>query len=78
MGTPETRKAPNILITGTPGFDFISCGRVITEHKLHCGYDGELETYILDEDRLLDHIEVGSSDVILTFSKIRNYVICFI
>ncbi|VDN18864.1 unnamed protein product [Gongylonema pulchrum] len=80
MGTPETRKAPNILITGTPGtgkttlaeklaqklvsgFDFISCGRLITEHKLHCGYDGELETYILDEDRLLDHIERRMDDL---------------
>uniref|UniRef100_A0A0N5AMD9 Adenylate kinase isoenzyme 6 homolog n=1 Tax=Syphacia muris TaxID=451379 RepID=A0A0N5AMD9_9BILA len=72
MATAETRQKPNILITGSPGtgkttlgralvekigYDFIECGKEISEHELYNGYDDELECYILDEDKLLDHIE---------------------
>ncbi|VDK17310.1 unnamed protein product [Anisakis simplex] len=77
MGTPETRQRANILITGSPGtgkttlgqmlaerlgFDFIECGKEVREHELYSGYDDELKCHILDEDKLLDHIEDRLND----------------
>uniref|UniRef100_A0A915ARS6 Adenylate kinase isoenzyme 6 homolog n=1 Tax=Parascaris univalens TaxID=6257 RepID=A0A915ARS6_PARUN len=77
MGTPETRQRPNILITGSPGtgkttlgqqlaerldFDFIECGKEVREHELYSGYDEDLKCHILDEDKLLDHIEERLND----------------
>lgn len=67
------RKRPNILVTGTPGcgktstasllaerIEFlrhINVGDLIKEHKCYEGRDEELDTNILDEDKLLDIME---------------------
>uniref|UniRef100_A0A914R9T8 Adenylate kinase isoenzyme 6 n=1 Tax=Parascaris equorum TaxID=6256 RepID=A0A914R9T8_PAREQ len=64
MGTPETRQRPNILITGSPGTGKTTlgqqlCGKEVREHELYSGYDEDLKCHILDEDKLLDHIEVS-------------------
>ncbi|MFH4980766.1 hypothetical protein AB6A40_007475 [Gnathostoma spinigerum] len=72
MASPETRKRPNILITGTPGtgkstvgqqvaeklgFDFIEVGKVVRENHLYSEYDESYQCHVLDEDKLLDHLE---------------------
>jgi adenylate kinase len=66
------RKRPNILVTGTPGVGktatasllaaslglrHINVGELIAQHKCYDGYDNELDTHILDEDKLLDLME---------------------
>ncbi len=67
------RKRPNILVTGTPGcgktstasflaerigfLRHINVGDLIKEHKCYEGRDEELDTNILDEDKLLDLME---------------------
>jgi adenylate kinase len=67
------RKRPNILITGTPGtgktstasmigervefLRHVNVGELIKEHKCYEGRDQELDTNILDEDKLLDLLE---------------------
>ena len=63
---------PNILVTGTPGtgkttlseaiaaalgFKFINVGDVVKEYKSYDGRDEDFDTYILDEDKLLDQLE---------------------
>jgi adenylate kinase len=68
----DTRKKPNVLITGTPGvgkttlaeqaaeklgFKNISVGDLVKKHECHEGMDEALDTYILDEDKLLDLME---------------------
>ena len=68
----DTRKKPNVLITGTPGvgkttlaeqaaeklgFKNISVGDLVKKHECHEGMDETLDTYILDEDKLLDLME---------------------
>jgi len=70
---PDERRRPNILITGTPGvgktataeliaektsFTLINVGELIKENKCYDGRDDELDTNILDEDKLLDIMEV--------------------
>ncbi|VDO62990.1 unnamed protein product [Onchocerca flexuosa] len=40
------------------GFDYINCGKEIVENNLYSEYDKEFDSHILDEDKLLDHIEV--------------------
>ena len=66
-------KGPNILITGTPGtgktslcqlvaeklpqFSVVDIGGLVKTHEFHEGFDDEFETFILDEDRLLDYLE---------------------
>ncbi|VDN60442.1 unnamed protein product [Dracunculus medinensis] len=72
MATAETRKHPNILITGTPGsgkstlseilakklgFEHINVGKLIREYELYDEYDEEMDCHVLNEDKLLDHIE---------------------
>jgi|Transcript_31372 adenylate kinase len=67
-----SRRRPNILITGTPGvgktataallaeragMKHVCVGDVIKEHKCYEGRDEELDTNILDEDKLLDVLE---------------------
>ncbi|KAF2756191.1 P-loop containing nucleoside triphosphate hydrolase protein [Pseudovirgaria hyperparasitica] len=69
-----SRKQPNIVITGTPGvgktthaellatntqLKHISLNDIAKEEDCYDGYDEELQTHILDEDKLLDHIESG-------------------
>jgi adenylate kinase len=66
------RKRPNILVTGTPGvgktvtasliaektgLKHINVGELIAKHKCYDGHDAELDTHILDEDKLLDLME---------------------
>ncbi|PVZ96483.1 hypothetical protein BB558_007637 [Smittium angustum] len=63
---------PNILITGTPGtgksttsemvaellgYNLINVGEIIKSEKLHDGHDAEFDTYWLNEDKVLDHLE---------------------
>lgn len=69
-GTARTR--PNILITGTPGVGksalsaliaerlrmrLINVGELVKQHSCHEGMDTEFDSYILDEDKLLDIME---------------------
>ncbi|KAK2797757.1 hypothetical protein FQN50_009086 [Emmonsiellopsis sp. PD_5] len=66
------RTAPNIIITGTPGVGktvhceqlaqetglrHLSINQIAKERDCHDGYDDELKSYIVDEDKLLDAIE---------------------
>uniref|UniRef100_A0A7S2LK93 Adenylate kinase isoenzyme 6 homolog n=1 Tax=Leptocylindrus danicus TaxID=163516 RepID=A0A7S2LK93_9STRA len=66
------RTRPNILITGTPGvgktatasliaeklnMKYISVGDLVKKHACHEGMDTEFDSYILDEDKLLDLME---------------------
>ncbi|KAK6059787.1 tRNA pseudouridine synthase A [Cooperia oncophora] len=68
----ETRRRPNILITGTPGtgkstlaqevasrlqFDAIDVGKEVREHGLVEAFDPRLNCHVLDEEKLLDHME---------------------
>ncbi|CAJ0960240.1 unnamed protein product, partial [Mesorhabditis belari] len=72
MATPETRQRPNILITGSPGtgkttlaaqvaeklgYDFINVSEEVKNHRLYSEFDEEYQSHVLDEDKLLDHIE---------------------
>lgn len=66
------RSRPSVLLTGTPGtgktttasliaertgMKHVNVGEMIKEHKCHEGRDEDLNTYILDEDKLLDIME---------------------
>ncbi|PGH05975.1 hypothetical protein AJ79_06664 [Helicocarpus griseus UAMH5409] len=66
------RTLPNIIITGTPGVGktvhceqlaqetglrHLSVNQVVKERECHEGFDDELKSYIVDEDKLLDAIE---------------------
>ena len=66
-------KLPNILVTGTPGtgktttasmiaaslnLHHIDLTSIVKQHSLHSGYDTQFESYILDEDLVVDHLEV--------------------
>lgn len=67
-----TRTTPNILITGTPGtgktttaqllsaalnFSHIEVGKLVKEKGLHDGFDEEFQSFLIDEDRVLDEME---------------------
>ena len=67
------RSHPNILITGTPGvgktatatliaetlqLTHFNIGEIIQKEKFTREYDENLQTHIVDEDALLDHLEV--------------------
>ena len=71
--TEDERSRPNILITGTPGvgktatatlvaetlsLTHFNIGEIIKEKKFTREYDEQLQTHILDEDALLDHLEI--------------------
>ena len=68
----QQRRRPNILVTGTPGVGKTATASVIAEesgmrhfniadiiqqHQCYDGRDEELESYYLDEDKLLDIME---------------------
>ena len=63
---------PNILVTGTPGtgktstaeraaaeigFKYINVGQFVKDHECYEGRDESFDTYILDEDKLIDELE---------------------
>ncbi|CAO1378838.1 unnamed protein product [Diamesa tonsa] len=65
-------KAPNVLVTGTPGagkthfaktiaehsgMEFLEISKIVSENGFTDGYDDTLECPILDEDKLLDYLE---------------------
>lgn len=71
MTTPQ-KKLPNILICGTPGcgktqhcerlkeklnFKFYNVSEVVKANKFYERFDEEFDTYIIDEDPLLDYLE---------------------
>ncbi|KAJ9142622.1 hypothetical protein NKR23_g7010 [Pleurostoma richardsiae] len=66
------RTSPNIIITGTPGtgktthsellaertgLRHLSVNQVVKERECHEGWDDEFQSWIVDEDKLLDAIE---------------------
>lgn len=63
---------PNILITGTPGvgktatsqqaaertgLKYVDVSKIVKNKKFHHGLDTEFDSFILDEDKLCDHLE---------------------
>jgi adenylate kinase len=67
-----SRSLPNIIITGTPGtgktthsellaertgLRHISVNEVVKDRECHEGWDDEFQSWIVDEDKLLDAIE---------------------
>lgn len=74
--SPEERQRPNILITGVPcsgkttlvqkltaenSLEYVDVNEAIIKYKLHHGFDEKYKSFMLDEDKLLDYLEVGSS-----------------
>jgi adenylate kinase len=72
MAESSNRRRPNVLITGTPGvgksstaelmaetlgMQHVNVGDLINEHKCYEGRDEELDTNVLDEDKILDILE---------------------
>ncbi|KAI3997351.1 hypothetical protein MKX01_003154 [Papaver californicum] len=68
----NSRKKPNILVTGTPGtgktttssllsdateFCHINIGDLVKQKNLHDGWDDELECHIINEDLVCDELE---------------------
>ncbi|KAH9241811.1 hypothetical protein K456DRAFT_1857272 [Colletotrichum gloeosporioides 23] len=66
------RASPNIIITGTPGvgktthceelarrsgLTHLSVNQVVKDRECHEGWDDEFQSWIVDEDKLLDAIE---------------------
>ena len=73
MSAIGTRTKPNILITGTPGcgkttvakqvadalgFTIVNVSQISIENEFIESYDEGLDSFNLDEDRLLDYLEV--------------------
>eukprot|EP00547_Thalassionema_nitzschioides_P014669 CAMPEP_0194236204 /NCGR_PEP_ID=MMETSP0158-20130606/3524_1 /TAXON_ID=33649 /ORGANISM="Thalassionema nitzschioides, Strain L26-B" /LENGTH=182 /DNA_ID=CAMNT_0038969911 /DNA_START=15 /DNA_END=560 /DNA_ORIENTATION=- len=72
--SPISRKRPFILVTGTPcvgktatasllaersGFKHMCVGDLVKEHKFYDGLDEKLDSYYLDEEKLLDYMETS-------------------
>ena len=73
LADTSSRQKPNILITGTPGtgkrtkvealiaqvptLRDVDIGALVRDKQLHSGWDEEYQSYVLDEDRLLDELE---------------------
>ncbi|KAI9714765.1 MAG: factor activating pos9 [Bogoriella megaspora] len=71
------RKGPNIIVTGTPGVGktthcqelardsnlrHLSVNEIVKERECHAGWDDELQSWIVDEDKLLDALEIEVKD----------------
>ncbi|BFZ61326.1 factor activating pos9 [Saitoella coloradoensis] len=69
---PKRPNGPNIIICGTPGtgktthaellashtsLTHLNLGTLVKDHKLYESYSPEWDSYIVDEDKLLDHLE---------------------
>ncbi|MCJ1310185.1 factor activating pos9 [Agyrium rufum] len=67
-----SRTRPSIIVTGTPGvgktlhceriaqesgLEYISINKFAKQHDCHDGYDEELQTWVVDDDKLLDALE---------------------
>jgi len=58
-GTPGTGKTTTAsLIAERTGMKHVNVGELIKEHKCYDGRDEDLDSHILDEDKLLDAMEV--------------------
>lgn len=81
----EVRKRPNILITGVPcsgkttvtkrlvdstGLTWIDVNDAIVKFKLHSGFDEEYKSFVLNEDKLLDYLEVRFYETFIYFPGI--------
>ncbi|KAI9105308.1 AAA domain-containing protein [Phlyctochytrium arcticum] len=66
------RSKPNILVTGTPGtgktttceligistgLEHIEVGKLVKEKKLHQGWDEQFQSWLIDEDQVVDELE---------------------
>lgn len=64
---------PNILITGTPGtgkstlselvlestgLNYINVNEIVKEKGLHEGFDQEFQSYILDDDKVINITQI--------------------
>jgi adenylate kinase len=91
MSSPEERKKPNILFTGTPGvgktaiatmvaeklgLHHANVGEIIKENKCHTEYDQSLDTHVLDEDKLLDIMEVDFDTEYISGGIVADYHSC--
>ncbi|KXH59312.1 POS9-activating factor FAP7 [Colletotrichum nymphaeae SA-01] len=71
------RTSPNIIVTGTPGvgktthceelarrtsLKHLSVNQVVKDRECHEGWDDEFQSWIVDEDKLLDAIEGDVQD----------------
>ncbi|CAD5226965.1 unnamed protein product [Bursaphelenchus xylophilus] len=87
----EARTKPNILVTGVPGtgkstlapkiaekcsLKFMDINKMILDYKLHSGYDNEYKSFILDEDKLLDHLEEYFDDLNSDGGLVIDYHAC--
>ncbi|KAI9013195.1 AAA domain-containing protein [Gaertneriomyces semiglobifer] len=71
------RRQPNILITGTPGtgktttaslltvacpsLTHVEVGALVKKQELHTGFDSEFNSYIINEDAVIDELEMAMS-----------------
>eukprot|EP00047_Mylnosiga_fluctuans_P005078 m.238284 g.238284 ORF g.238284 m.238284 type:complete len:173 (-) comp13279_c0_seq1:167-685(-) len=81
----------NILICGTPGtgktslagelaqrtgWRHINVSELVKERQLHTGFDEEFQSYVIDEDRVLDEMEDASDININGGGRIVEYHGC--
>ena len=76
-------KGPNVLITGTPGtgkttiskevaeatgLNYINISELAKEHSFYCNYDTELQSWELDEDKVIDETVIIEEIIIPNYS----------
>nr|DAD39815.1 TPA_asm: hypothetical protein HUJ06_014138 [Nelumbo nucifera] len=82
----NSRKKPNILVTGTPGtgktttsslladatqLRRINVGELVKEKNLHQGWDDEFDCHVIDED--LVRFKILTLDSVLSHIVLLNY-----
>ncbi len=62
--TTTSEQLVSFSSTSTSPLKYLSINALVKDHGCHEGYDEEMKTYIVDEDRLLDEVEkeVGMED----------------